>query len=177
MSESKTVEMSEKMAVEIAEKFFEVIRLMFRAEPVRFSCEESRRTTIISFNEQGVWTRKEIILHKIDDDEANIVDYKVLYKGKIYRVEVLDNEDMWGYYSCLPVVDRARYVFCSIAEEREDGNIKCEMDFAFDIEKGTFLELFAIEHHNKCDITRECQCVDHIEQILSGRQIMDVYTE
>jgi hypothetical protein len=99
--------------------------------------------------------------------------YRVLFRDKIYQIYIADSEEDVGYYSALSLnYNPETYVCCCFEEGRSDKSKRCEICFAFDIEKKTFVELFEISHYNKNGVTRECCDIDHIEKLLSGKVIL-----
>jgi len=170
MNYEKHVEMTESTAIDIAERFFDALKAIFKILPLKFSCEDLYGEIIVECDEH---TTKITNLTSTDSENNSDLAYKFFYNNRIFKIEVAQNEDIYGYFSCLPSIDRETYVFCSITEYRkEDGKERATMDFAFDIEKRTFVELFLIEHYNKQGLVRECQMVNYIESILSGKEII-----
>jgi len=169
MSKIKYVEMSEKTALEIAEKFFEVLKTLYKITPLMFSCEDLYGQIYIYHDGSDTKIKKHA---QPANEENSELEYSILYNEHVYKIEILQNEDLFGYVSCLPSIDRSTYVFCNIIEYHQDGKKRCEMDFAFDIEKRTFVELFSIEHFNKEGLIRQCQQINYIEQLLFGREII-----
>ena len=165
-------EMTEKTALEIIEKAFSTLKFLFKITPIRF-CDmgECGEVTVKCDSEGNVVSfQKKLQEAKKDDVE---ITYRVVQNGRIYKIQLWDSEDSFGYMSCSPAWNPATYVFCNFKEEREDGSKRCEMDFAFDIEKKTFVELFEIEHFNKNDLIRRCEKIDQIESFLFGREIFE----
>lgn len=165
----KRIAMTEKTAIEIAEHFFDVVYKLLRLLPTYFTGYDKYGEIIVDFDKEKIYYPR----LRDADEENDTVYYRVVTDVRSYRMEFCDNEELYGYYSCLTNKDPSVYVFCSIREETNDKkrDKKCEMDFAFDIETGAFLELFAIEHFNKVGIVRECQNVDYIESKLRGIHI------
>lgn len=165
----KRIAMTEKTAIEIAEHFFDIVYKLLRLLPTYFTGYDKYGEIIVDFDKEKIYYPR----LRDTDEENDTVYYRVVTDGRSYRMEFCDNEELYGYYSCLTNKDPSVYVFCSIREETNDKkrDKKCEMDFAFDIETGAFLELFAIEHFNKVGIVRECQNVDYIESKLRGIHI------
>ena len=81
--------------------------------------------------------------------------YKVIWSNRYFKITLFDDPDDLGYCSMLHNYDPSTYVLCDIIEYRSNGKTKHEMIFGFDIEKGTFLELFEILHYNVVGTLRE----------------------
>ena len=171
----KRIEMNEKTAIEIAGHFFCIVYKLLCQLPQYFSGYDKCGEITVDCDKKKIHYAS----WRDADEENDTVYYRVIFEGRSYRMEFCDNEELYGYYSCLTNMDRSVYVFCSIREETNDNkrDKKCEMDFAFDIETGAFLELFAIEHFNKVGIVRECQNIDYIESKLREFQIFEVDEE
>ena len=129
----KSITMSYEQAVKIASDMLDVFQSMFeqRQHPLKFnSCEY--------------------------DESPNIIyKYKVVRNNRHFEVSFWDFPDNLGFCSILPEFDPFTYVTCDIVEKRSNGDKKYEMTFGFNIEKGTFLELFELVHYNTVGILRE----------------------
>ena len=165
------VEMSGKTAQEIAEKAFRVLKFVFEVLPPRFSGVGDCGDITIKCRSDGTFSD---VIGRVRPATKDVVEvvYRVLCNGKIYKIELWDSEDTYGYRSCSPDWDPETYVFCNFKEERPDGSKRCEMDFAFDIEKRTFVELFLIEYFNKSNLIRECKQIDYFEKLFAGKEII-----
>lgn len=171
----KRIEMGESCATNIATKAFEVLSELFATLPPRFSgqgdCGEI--TIEVQHNVKSPCTKvKGEIRTAVEGKEEDVIVYKVLREGKIYKIELWDTEDAYGYMSCSSHWGPDTYVFCNFKETRDDGSVKSEMDFAFDIEKRTFVELFSIEYIGGNDLVRECQEIEYFERLLLGVKII-----
>jgi len=81
--------------------------------------------------------------------------YKVTHNNRSFEMTLFDDPDDLGYCSILPDYNPSTYVLCEIVEKRSNGQRKYEFTFGFNIEKGTFLELFEVLHFNTVGILRE----------------------
>ena len=97
--------------------------------------------------------------------------YILFYKKKKYKMKIYNSPEFCGWNSTIEdeLYDESTYLLCEI-EEYEDGKVKFEMSFGFNVESMTFLELFYISHINKIGFRRECQ-VEEIESELFGRKL------
>jgi hypothetical protein len=165
------VEMTEKTVQETAAKAFRILKFLFEVLPPRFSGGDDCGEITIKCHPDG--SISDIIgrVRPASEDDVKVV-YKVLHDGKIYKIELWDSEDTYGYMSCSPKWDPYTYVFCNFKEERSDGTKRCEMDFAFNIEKRTFVELFSIEYFNKSDLIRICEQIEHFEKMFLDKEII-----
>ena len=165
------VEMSEKTAKETAGKAFGILKFLFQVLPPRFSGAGFCGEITIKCHPDGSFPDIIGRVRPASEDDVEVV-YKVLYEGKIYKIELWDSEDTYGYRSCSPKWDPETYIFCNFKEERADGTKRCEMDFAFDIEKKTFVELFLIEYFNNSDLIRTCEQIKHFEELFLDKEII-----
>lgn len=188
MNNTETGEILRADSLRIANDFFKVLNTAFSMEPIYITdnccsikfrevdnlpqfladkiLEENKLTTVVSFRELDEDGTFEIIQEKVEKNTTLNRIYRVVTKGRIFEFSIWDSEDDFGYCSMCPDYNPETYVFCNIMEKRNDERVKYEMDFAFDLEKKTFLELFAIEHRNKKGLLRECKEINAVEKEL-----------
>lgn len=134
----KSIEMSFEQATKISTDLLYVLHCFFKQynKPIKIS----------------LWDE--------ESDQNNFcpdIIYPVQSKddSRYFELTFFGAPDDLGYCSILPDYNPSTYVICDIVEKRRDGTKKYEMTFGFDIEKGTFLELFEIVHFNTVGIIRE----------------------
>ena len=134
----KHIEMSYEQAAKIATELLCVFHHLFKQSkvPIKLNlCSED-----VDFN----------------CDCHDIIYYvKDTSSSRYFELSFYDDPDNLGYCSILPDYNPSTYVICDIVEKRPDKRKKHEITFGFDIEKGTFLELFEILHYNSVGILRE----------------------
>lgn len=172
MEELKYAEMTEKTAFDIVEKAFVTLKFLFQITPIKFSDMGKCGDVTLKCDSEGKVVGVQRTLKEAKKDNVEIT-YRVIKKGRIYKIQLWDSEKSFGYMSCSSAWNPATYIFCNFKEERDDGSKRCEMDFAFDIEKKTFVELFEIEYFNKSDLIRRCEKIEQIENFLFGKVILD----
>ncbi len=170
----QTLEMSYEQAAKIANDFLDVFQAIFGLEPLRLSNSiENVRTKFKTFTflpdrvllkstlpwkKQGGTTSQK--KQRLTDEYRLDIIYTVIWKNRCFEITLFDDPDDLGYCSLLHDYDPSTYVLCDIVENRPNGDKKYQMTFGFDIEKGTFLELFEVLHFNAVGILREYPNLD-----------------
>lgn len=174
----QSIQMSYEQAAKIANNFLDVFQALYELEPLRLSTlvqnEKTKAKTFrilpdrvifestIPFrkqetNENEAASKKKKVTS--DDYHLDII-YKLIQGNRCFEITLLDSPEDYGYCSMLPDFDSATYVLCDIVEKRPNRDEKYQMTFGFDIEKGTFLELFEVLHFNAVGILREYPNLD-----------------
>ncbi len=167
--------MSEEQAIAIAENFFSVLKALFKIKPLYLSGieKQGKEITIICDSEDKV---RKVITKRINDKEDNEIRYKFFYKNRTYQILFWDDEEIYGYVSQLPPgylnCSGESYVLCDICELRDENDKKYSMEFAFDIEKRTFLEFFELYHKNIKGTKREYYNDIGFDKIYRGKEII-----
>ena len=168
----KSIEMSDEQAAKISTELLDVFLALYQICPLKLSTSTQNAVTkTIVFKVFPKTTTVEVSflnpersyvilskgkIHKYPKDEYRLdIIYKYIRDNRYFEITLFDEPDDLGYCSILPNYDPSTYVICNIVEKRVDGSKKYEMAFGFDIEKGTFLELFEIVHYNSVGILRE----------------------
>ena len=135
----KSIEMSFEQAAKIATELLYVFQQLFELSevPIKLNIRDEEES-------------------QLDYEWANIIYHvKDTANSRHFELSFFGDPDDLGYCSILPDYNPSTYVICDIVEKRPDKNKKYEMTFGFDIEKGTFLELFEIVHYNTVGVLRE----------------------
>ncbi|MBQ2835424.1 MAG: hypothetical protein IJE68_01120 [Clostridia bacterium] len=170
----KSIQMSYEQAAKIANDFLDVFQALYQFEPLRLSNSiENVRTkfktftflpdrvllkSTLSWKKQGGTTSQKN--QCLTDEYYLDIIYTVIWKNRCFEITLFDDPDDFGYCSLLHDYDSSTYVLCDIVEKRQNGDKKYQMTFGFDIEKGTFLELFEVLHYNTVGTLREYPNLD-----------------
>lgn len=126
-------------------------------------------------NEGCVLTEQRIIADASVDDWG--VTYRVEFPDRTFEIFFANSGDICDNHSKLDNYPRDTYLYCDFLEKRKDESWKYNFSFAIDIEKGTFLELFELNYWNQIDYTYVFQEIDKFEKELSGRKVLEVYSD
>lgn len=113
-----------------------------------------------------ITSRKDIFMHNT---------YKLLYKGRRYEMNIYNSCEACGYNSMAKSEEEEeRRLFCYIRELRENGEIKQDLSFEFDIVDMTFLDIFEITYINKQQYYRKCELIEEVTAEFVGRKLRHV---
>ena len=95
---------------------------------------------------------------------------------------VAPSPEKFGFYATKYTDDPDSYLFAYVSEIRDPRdflydkyeNVKYEMYFSFDIEKGTFLELFHLSYKNTKNFIRECTNLEEMDEALKDKIILEL---
>ena len=128
-------------------------------------------TTVNCFSYKAV---KIILAHTLNGEENLFQEptnhvYKFNWYNRLFYVTFHSSPEVYGYYSALPNFDTTPYLFCSIIEMKSRTQKKCLMNFGFNPETKTFLELFDIEDYSVENLIKECWDTNSIEHKIRGK--------
>lgn len=155
----KKIEMTYEQAAKIASDMLDVLEAVYEIYPLSLCTSiENGETTVktFEFSRESV-TLKTSFTPRVNGEYCGSNLYKIVRNNRHFEITLFNEPDELGYVSILPFTeyDPETYVVFDIVEKRFNGNVKYEMVFGIDIEKGMFLELFELVYYNANDILRE----------------------
>lgn len=144
--------------------------------------EDSSKSTVkkvmINIDKYGV-SRK---IFRVCDDCGLDISYILFWDNRVFQIIVTHSPEIFGFYGTKFTDDPDNYLFAYISEIRDPkdflydkyDNVKYEMYFSLDIEKGTFLELFDLSYRNTKNIIRECTELNEMDEALKDKVILTI---
>ena len=156
MKNNNQLEMSYEHAAKIANDLLDVVQILFKLQHPILLCDSSKtgKTIVTTFKLLQDGVTVEIAIQNANKMCCIDRMYKLVQNNRYFEITFFSDPDDMGYCSMLPDFNSSTYVLCYIQEKRENGDLKHEMSFGLDIEKGTFLELFELIHYNVDNIVR-----------------------
>lgn len=132
---------------------------------------------VINFSKFGY----SIQTHKVYDECSLDISYILFWNNRIFQIFVSDDSGICGFcFTTIPDIETCLSATIYELRNAEDAlyekydNVKHEMHFSFDIEKGTFIELFCLAHKNIKNIVRECEDPYKMDKIFKDKVILDI---
>ena len=173
--------LSLKRSLEITNHLLVPFRTLFHYVPVHITSlidyfnETERNSRIMVLIDADKKTKK---VCKVPTDYENglSIFYHLIYNNRTYEIFVCDSPRIHGYYSYYCDFEPETYLFCYVSELRNNWQVKEEIEFSINIEKGTFLELFGVTHQMPNKYYRNCQAkdIDTIESMFKDKVILDI---
>lgn len=187
----KTITMKDETAIKIAKDLFYYFQLTMYLRPPKITksvlCpteEQTYRQFCITINNDGTYHGNNILYTRSKEElEEFVSSYSTIIhdKNRKFEVQLFESPDELGFNSKFYYVKSESEedsnfdnletlhdcLLCEIVEERQDGKLKYNMVFSFNLVTMEFIELFQLDFFNATGILREAD-VDKIENELQG---------